>query len=411
MVDRFGHAAGKRFGIAELPQVRAAEDRDLARGRGAIRTVRRARHARVQPEQTGRPNRRELVGGRLVRDHDGHATELVAERVWQRIDGRDHEFGERIGAIVGGLDRSGRQGWLGGLGRPDLGGGVCFGWHEPIIGAPAGAGCAMGTVGLPRGPSRPYMQRSVVMTTSPETYHRQVLMRRSAAQLLDRRVAGGPVAAVRALLAVQAQDRGSWRLALRARVEGITAADVNRALTDDRSRLVAWLNRGTLHLVCREDYAWLWALAAPTQMATNMRRLAQEGLSADDVDRGVAVLGPVLGGEHAFAHTREWLGAEPRPAPLVGERREVALAELARRYLRGHGPATDRDLAKWAGLPLRDARAGLRAVSSELVELEGGLVDLADRRPSAFELEARSKEQLPSRLLPAFDPCLLAWQV
>src|ERR1035437_8085548 len=457
MVDRFGHAAGKRFGIAELPQVRAAEDRDLARGRGAIRTVRRARHARVQPEQTGRPNRRELVGGRLVLDHDGHATELVAERVWQRIDGRDHEFVERIGAIVGGLDRIGRQGWLGGLGRPDLGGGICFGWHEPIIGAPAGAGCAMGTVGLPRGPSRPYMQRSVVMTTSPETYHRQVLMRRSAAQLLDRRVAGGPVAAVRALLAVQAQDRGAWRLALRARVEGITAADVNRALTDDRSLLVAWLNRGTLHLVCREDYAWLWALAAPTQKASNMRRLAQEGLSPDDVDRGVAcierslatdgplhrgqlrdrmaargirtegqatvqllfaavgrgvaVLGPVLDGEHAFAHTREWLGAEPRPAPLVGERREVALAELARRYLRGHGPATDRDLAKWAGLPLRDARAGLRAVSSELVELEGGLVDLADRRPSAFELEARSKEQLPSRLLPAFDPCLLAWQV
>ena len=300
------------------------------------------------------------------------------------------------------------------------------------------------------------------MTNSLATYQRQLLMRRSAAQLLDRRIAGGPVAAVRALLAVQAQDRSAWRLVLRARVEGITAADVNRALTEDRSLIVAWLNRGTLHLVCSEDYPWLWGLTAPTQGVSNLRRLAQMGLSPDDVDRGVAVidralstdgplgrphlrdrlaaegirtegqatvhllfaavgrgvavLGPVVDGEHAFAHAREWLGVGVTPLPLIGERligerREVALAELARRYLRGHGPATDRDLAKWSGLPLRDARFGLRAIAGELVELEGGLLDLADRRPSAFELEARSvSETLPPRLLPAFDPCLLGWK-
>jgi hypothetical protein len=299
------------------------------------------------------------------------------------------------------------------------------------------------------------------MTSSPATYQRLLLMRRSAAQLLDRRIAGGPVAAVRALLAVQAQDRSAWRLALRARVEGITASDVNHALTNDRSLIVAWLNRGTLHLVCSEDYPWLWGLTAPTQGVSNLRRLAQMGLSPDDVDRGVAlidralategplgrpqlrdrlaaagirtegqatvhllfaavgrgyaVLGPVVDGEHAFAHAREWLGVGAMPlqligAPLIGERREVALAELARRYLRGHGPATDRDLAKWSGLPLRDSRFGLRAIAGELVELESGLLDLADRRPSAFELEARSaSETLPPRLLPAFDPCLLGW--
>ena len=40
--------------------------------------------------------------------------------------------------------------------------------------------------------------------------------------------------------------------------------------------------------------------------------------------------------------------------------RDSALAELARRFLAGHAPADERDLAKWAGLPLRDARAGLR---------------------------------------------------
>lgn len=65
------------------------------------------------------------------------------------------------------------------------------------------------------------------------------------------------------MLAVQAQDRSAWRLALRARVEGITAADVDLALTEKRSLLVAWLNRGTLHLVCTEDYPWLLALPRP----------------------------------------------------------------------------------------------------------------------------------------------------
>ena len=286
---------------------------------------------------------------------------------------------------------------------------------------------------------------------------RQLLVRRSAAQLLDKRVSGAPEVAVRALLAVQAQDRSSWRLALRARVEGITASDVDGALTEKRSLLVAWLNRGTLHLVCAEDFQWLFALTAPTQVAGNRRRLAQEGLSLSDVDRGVAtierslandgpltrtqlrerlaargirtegqatvhllfaavirgvaILGPMREGEHAFALTRDWLGVEPRPpGHLVGESRDVALAELARRYLRGHGPAAAGDLAKWAGLPLRDARLGLGAVASELLELEGDLLDLADRRPSAFELEARSATPLPPRLLPAFDPCLLGWR-
>jgi len=286
---------------------------------------------------------------------------------------------------------------------------------------------------------------------------RLLLIRRVSAQLLDRRIGGGPQPAVRTLLALQAQDRTAWRLALRARVEGITARDVDRALTDERSLIVAWLNRGTLHLIAAEDYPWLWGLTAPTQIVANRRRLAQIGFTPEEVDRGVgyverwledgplprselrvrlsergirtdgqalvhllfatvvrglAVMGPMVDGEHAFAHTREWLGVDPgAPGSLTGKRRDIALAELARRYLRGHGPARDADLAKWAGLPLRDARAGLRAVAAELVELEGGLLDLADRKPTAFELEARWRaERLPPRLLPAFDPSLLGWR-
>ena len=65
------------------------------------------------------------------------------------------------------------------------------------------------------------------------------------------------------LLAVQGQDPRGARLAVRARTEGLTAADVDRALTEERSLLITWLNRGTLHLVRSEDYPLLQALTTP----------------------------------------------------------------------------------------------------------------------------------------------------
>ncbi len=52
------------------------------------------------------------------------------------------------------------------------------------------------------------------------------------------------------------------------------------------------------------------------------------------------------------------------------------------RYLAGHGPAEARDLAKWAGLTLRDARAGLAALGDRLRERDGGLVELKGGRGS-----------------------------
>ena len=101
------------------------------------------------------------------------------------------------------------------------------------------------------------------------------------------------------------------------------------------------------------------------------------------------------GTEHAYVLVRDWLAA-PRPID-----RDAALAELARRYLIGHAPADDRDLARWAGLPLRDARAGLTAIAAELIERDDGLVHLAKHPPAA---------EIPRpRLLGAFDPVLLGW--
>src|SRR6202035_1762991 len=112
--------------------------------------------------------------------------------------------------------------------------------------------------------------------------------------------------------------------------------------------------------------------------------------------RGIAVRGPMVDGEHAYALIREWLG---RPRSVDRER---ALGELARRYLQGHAPAEDRDLARWAGLPLRDARTGLSAIASQLRVRADGLLEL-DGAAAAAELP-------PPRLLGAFDPLLLGWR-
>lgn len=264
---------------------------------------------------------------------------------------------------------------------------------------------------------------------------------RLTAQALSGEPLRSPEVVAERLLAVQGQDPRGARLAVRARTSGVTAADVDRALSEDRSLLITWLNRGTLHLVRSEDYPWLHALTTPTHFAGCRRRLQQEGvpeaaaeramdvvektlaeegpMSGKDLRsrlessgvrtegqafihlmflaaaRGILVRGPMIGKQHAYVLVRDWLG-EPQPVD-----RDAALAELTRRYLAGHGPADDRDLARWAGLPLRDARAGLAAIAAELEEREDGLVDLEGRSAPA--------PLPPPRLLGAYDPLLLGW--
>lgn len=268
-----------------------------------------------------------------------------------------------------------------------------------------------------------------------------MIAERLGAQLLSGAPARDPVAVVKRLLAVQAQDPRGARLAIRARSTGLSAADVERAMTEDRSLLITWLNRGTLHLVTTEDYPWVHALTTPPLQTGTTRRLAQEGVSQNDAERAVTVIvrsladdgpltreqlrarvngagvrtqgqalvhllgiaslrglvvrGPMIGKQHAYALVRDWLG-EVKPVA-----RERALAELARRYLVGHAPADERDLAKWSGLPLRDARAGLDAIARELDVRPDGLVGLSG--------QAADTPLPPPRLLGAFDPLLMGW--
>jgi DNA glycosylase AlkZ-like len=272
-----------------------------------------------------------------------------------------------------------------------------------------------------------------------------VRRKRLRAQLLAGRPAGSAAEVAGRLLAIQSQNLRAGRLAVRARTAGLTVADVNAELQDG-SVVITWLCRGTLHIVRREDYAWLLGLSAPTQRQGNLRRLHQCGFSPDRARKAAALIvriladegplkrseigqrleaagyaladqalvhllflpslegriirGPFRGAEQAFVLTRDWLGQEPPALPAAD--RSSALAELARRYVDGHGPASAADLALWSGLPLRDAVAGLEGAAGSVREVRGGLVEPVSRR--------RAVRELPPRLLPAFDAYLLGWK-
>jgi len=275
-----------------------------------------------------------------------------------------------------------------------------------------------------------------------------VTAQRCAAQLLCGDPARSAEEVAGRLLAIQAQDPRGARLTIRARSAGLSASDVDAALTERRSLIVTWLNRGTLHLVRSEDYWWLHPLTTPQLRTGTARRLAQEGVPPQDAERAVATMhaaldsdgpltrsqlrervaaagvrtegqamvhilalasirglivrGPVAGRDQAFVLVQDWLGPPP---PAMS--REAALGELARRYLAGHAPAADRDLAKWAGIGLRDARLGLAQCSA--AQRPDGLAELPAEPRLPENPQPAAAALPPPLLLGAFEPLLLGW--
>ena len=255
---------------------------------------------------------------------------------------------------------------------------------------------------------------------------------------------------VRAVLGLQAQDTPASRLAVRPRSTGLDEAAVRRACNQDRSVVRTWAMRGTLHLVAAEDAGWLVGLLGPVFAAADRRRRLQLGLDdglceralealpallytsplprADGVRglaaggvgvdpegkspahlvayaalRGLVCRGPDLDGDQAsYVLLEDWVGATRASDP------DDALAELARRYLGGHGPAGPEDLAAWSGLPVGRARRAFELAAGELREVEW---DGRRLWTPAGATTPRSRAGEPVvRLLGRFDDYLLGWR-
>lgn len=212
-----------------------------------------------------------------------------------------------------------------------------------------------------------------------------------------------PVDVVAGLLAVQAENPSQSAWAVAARTAGATAEVVDRALADGQV-LRTHVLRPTWHYVLPDDIRWLLALTAPRLERLMRTQQQEQGFTPADLERSLAVVADALAGgahltrpeladrladggqsaDHAglVMFEAELSGLVCSGAPrdgvhtyaLLAERapgarrldRDEALAELALRYMTGHGPATDRDLAYWATQTLTDVRAALAAVADHL---------------------------------------------
>lgn len=222
------------------------------------------------------------------------------------------------------------------------------------------------------------------------------LVARTVAQGLAGRRATSTADAVRRVVALQAQDVRANRLAVRARTDGLTRADVDTAVASGEV-VRTWAMRGTLHMLAAEDVGWIVALLGP-RFAHGLRgRRSRLGLDDDLSTRGAEVIAEAARKPRSRAELVETLRTEgidldPRtqaPAHLIayaamtgliqrgpdrgddeptyvrlGDLPAVdepkALTRLAERYLAGHAPATAEDFAAWSGLPLGKARAGFK---------------------------------------------------
>jgi len=272
---------------------------------------------------------------------------------------------------------------------------------------------------------------------------REVLRRRLATQRLTGAELPTATDVVRLLGCVQSQEfaHGLWSLGMR--TDGLTVADV-RAEFDRGSLLRTHILRPTWHFVAAEDIRWIMQVTAPRVQKLNQTIYRQHGLDRASLDLGAAVIseelrggryrtraelaralaerglasegiglayivmnaeldsvicsGPMRGAQQTYALLDE---RAPRSADAAGD-----IAELARRFFLGHGPASIQDLARWSSLTISQCRDAVDAVKDGLdfVTVQG--VELW------FDAEAAKPGPSSAALLiPLYDELTLSYPV
>ena len=269
----------------------------------------------------------------------------------------------------------------------------------------------------------------------------EVLSRRLATQQLSGARAATAAEVVRRLTCVQAQEHAHAFWSVGMRTAGLDAAAV-RAEFDAGAFLRTHVLRPTWHLVPAEDLRWVLAATSARVHRLNGTMLRREGLDAALLARGADLVAAALAG-HRY-RTRTELGGVLAAAGLPGQglglvyvlmqaeleglicsgpmrggthtyalvdervpagaHRDGDLAELARRFFVGHGPASEADLRRWASLTAAQSRQALDAAGSRLasVEVEGTRLWFDPDAPGP----APHAEAL---LLPLYDEAVLTY--
>jgi hypothetical protein len=205
--------------------------------------------------------------------------------------------------------------------------------------------------------------------------------------------------------AMQAQEFPFAKWSVAQRADGVDVAAMARVFDEGRILRSHFL-RPTWHFALAQDIRWLLTATGPRVQARNAHSNRQHGIDEDLIAKSNAVLARALkGGNHltrkelaaildragivasgsrlAYIIMRAELDAivvsgamrgKQHTYALLDERapnairldRDDALAELTRRFFVSRGPATLRDLARWASLTAAECRNGLEMVRSEL---------------------------------------------
>ena len=248
--------------------------------------------------------------------------------------------------------------------------------------------------------------------------------------------------------AMQAQDNASGLWSLGLRLPGSTLADVTAALEEPQA-LRTWPMRGTVHLVPARDAHWMLACTGVRTLSGAAKRRATIGLTDDVAERavekigetlsggrrlsraslldelraaglplegqigyhvlwyasqlGVCAIAPDVDGEQTFVLLDEWV---PDPVRLDGDE---ALATLATRYFRSHGPTTRKDFAGWTGLTVAECRRGMAAAGDAIATATyDGTQVHAD--PVLMDAHAELPHDDSVHALPGFDEYLLGFK-
>ncbi len=233
--------------------------------------------------------------------------------------------------------------------------------------------------------------------------------RRLRNQLLVGPPAAGPEAVIRHFVAVQAQEYPHAKWGVAQRTQSATNADLDAMLASG-ALIRTHPMRPTWHVVLPEDIRWLLAITGPRVHVASGSIYRKEGLDEATLRRGDEVMARALEGGRFLTRAELKVALEAagisasglrlgylvmhaeleavicsgpmrgkqftyalfdeRVPPQPAKDRDEAVAELALRYFRAHGPATVHDFSWWSGLTMGDCRAGAAAAGDALVSVE-----------------------------------------
>jgi hypothetical protein len=244
--------------------------------------------------------------------------------------------------------------------------------------------------------------------------------------------------------AMQAQDYSMAKWALGLRLPGITGDEVEKEINSGKI-LRTHLLRPTWHFVSSDDIHWMLELTASHVKRILNARLKNLELSPALLKKSTTIIEKILAGgthltrndimtilakskirggdlrrAHIMMHAEldglvcsgKSSGKEKTYA-LISERapkkknihRDEALAMLAQRFFKSHGPATVQDFSWWSGLGITDARKGIDFVKSSFEnETQDGF--------TYYFLSFPAKNDAASQayLLPAYDELLIGYK-